>query len=74
MVYDFYIRYIFQRIEVYQYNFYDILVGLAASAVVIGIITLVNAIVGLFGSWRKSSLLIIMVCLVSWPRCFAVLG
>ncbi|CAG2222688.1 unnamed protein product [Mytilus edulis] len=61
MVYDFYIRYIFQKIEVYQYNFYDILVGLAASAVVIGILTLVNAIVGLFGSWRKSSVLIIMI-------------
>lgn len=58
MISDYDIRYIFYRIEFYHYYFYDILVGVAASSVVIGILTMFNAIIGLFGSWRKSPTLI----------------
>lgn len=64
MVYNINIRYIFKRIEFYQYNFYDILVGVATSAVVIGILTIINAIVGLFGSWTKSCVLFVTVSFI----------
>lgn len=62
IIYDYTFRNIFYRIQFYNYYFYDILVGIAASSVVIGILTIINAIVGLCGSWRKSSALIMTVC------------
>ncbi|VDI45780.1 Hypothetical predicted protein [Mytilus galloprovincialis] len=59
------LRYIFRQIQFHNYYFYDILVGLAASAVVIGILTMVTSITGLIGSWRKSSKLLITSSVMS---------
>lgn len=61
-IHDSTLRYIFNQIQFHDYYFYDILVGLAASAVVIGILTIVPSVAGLIGSWRKSSKLLLTVC------------
>ncbi|CAG2222694.1 unnamed protein product [Mytilus edulis] len=70
------LRYIFRQIQFHNYYFYDILVGLAASAVVIGILTMVTSITGLIGSWRKSSKLLItgsvMSNILHIPRIIAI--
>ncbi|CAG2224585.1 unnamed protein product [Mytilus edulis] len=64
------LRYIFRQIQFHNYYFYDILVGLAASAVVIGILTMVTSITGLIGSWRKSS---VMSNVLHIPRIIAII-
>lgn len=60
-IHDSSLEYIFYQIQFYNYYFYDILVGLCASCVVIGILTIIISIIGLVGSWRKSSRLLIIV-------------
>ncbi|CAC5380742.1 unnamed protein product [Mytilus coruscus] len=60
-IHDNSLKHIFYQIQFYNYYFYDILVGLAASSVVIGILTMVIAIFGLVGSWKKSSPVLIMI-------------
>ncbi|XP_063400345.1 uncharacterized protein LOC134684953 [Mytilus trossulus] len=71
------LRYIFRQIQFHNYYFYDILVGLAASAVAIGILTMVTSITGLIGSWRKSSKLLITSSVMSnilhIPRIIAII-
>ncbi|CAG2222686.1 unnamed protein product [Mytilus edulis] len=64
-IHDSSLKYIFSQIQFYNYYFYDILVGLAASSVVIGILTIVIAIFGLVGSWKKSSSVLIMSSVLS---------
>ncbi|XP_052065763.1 uncharacterized protein LOC127705485 [Mytilus californianus] len=64
-IHDSSLEYIFYQIQFYNYYFYDILVGLYAFCVVIGILTMVISIIGLVGSWRKSSLLLIMSSVLS---------
>ncbi|XP_052066418.1 uncharacterized protein LOC127706050 [Mytilus californianus] len=76
-IHDSSLRYIFKQIQFHNYYFYDILVGLAASAVVIGILTMVTSITGLIGSWRKSSKLLltssVMSNILHIPRIIAII-
>ncbi|CAG2224583.1 unnamed protein product [Mytilus edulis] len=64
------------QMQFYHYYFYDILVGLAAASVVIGICTSLVAILGLLGSWRKSKRFLITNSVLSFtlhvPRVIAV--
>ncbi|CAC5380730.1 unnamed protein product [Mytilus coruscus] len=55
------LRHIFYKMQFYHYYFYDILVGLAAASVVIGICTSLVAVLGLVGSWRKSKPFLITI-------------
>ncbi|XP_052065316.1 uncharacterized protein LOC127705090 [Mytilus californianus] len=64
-IHDSSLKYLFYQIQFYNYYFYDILVGVAASSVVIGIMTMVIAIFGLVGSWKKSSRILIMSSVLS---------
>ncbi|XP_052066427.1 uncharacterized protein LOC127706054 [Mytilus californianus] len=70
------LRHIFYKMQFYHYYFYDILVGLAAASVVIGICTLLLAVLGLVGSWRKSQRFLITSSVLSFalhiPRIIAV--
>ncbi|XP_063400346.1 tetraspanin-3-like [Mytilus trossulus] len=70
------LRHIFYKMQFYHYYFYDILVGLAAASVVIGICTLLVAVLGLLGSWRKSKRFLITSSVLSFalhiPRVIAV--
>ncbi|VDI36251.1 Hypothetical predicted protein [Mytilus galloprovincialis] len=70
------LRHIFYKMQFYHYYFYDILVGLAAASVVIGICTSLVAILGLLGSWRKSKRFLITSSVLSFtlhvPRVIAV--
>ncbi|XP_071122866.1 uncharacterized protein [Mytilus edulis] len=59
------LRHIFYNIQFYHYYFYDILVGLAAASVVIGMCTLLVAVLGLVGSWRKSKRFLITSSVLS---------
>lgn len=56
------LRHIFYKLQFYNYYFYDILAGLAAASVIIGILTSSVAVLGLVGSWRKSQRIIGTVC------------
>ncbi|VDI36254.1 Hypothetical predicted protein [Mytilus galloprovincialis] len=64
-IYDSSLKYIFYQIQFYNYYFYDILVGLAASSVVFGILAMVISIIGIVGSWRKSSAFLITSSVLS---------
>ncbi|CAC5380744.1 unnamed protein product [Mytilus coruscus] len=70
------LRHIFYKMQFYHYYFYDILVGLAAASVVIGICTSLVAVLGLVGSWRKSKRFLFMSSVLSFalhiPRIIAV--
>ncbi|CAG2222689.1 unnamed protein product [Mytilus edulis] len=59
------LKHIFYKIQFYHYYFYDILVGLAAASVVIGMCTLLVAVLGLVGSWRKSKRFLITSSVLS---------
>ncbi|CAC5407314.1 unnamed protein product [Mytilus coruscus] len=76
-IHDSSLEHIFKQIQFYNYYFYDILVGLAASAVVIGILTMVIAVIGLIGSWRESSTLLLTNSILSIvlhvPRLIAII-
>ncbi|XP_076116829.1 uncharacterized protein LOC143084303 [Mytilus galloprovincialis] len=76
-IYDSSLKYIFYQIQIYNYYFYDILVGLAASSVVFGILAMVISIIGIVGSWRKSSGLLITSSVLSTilhvPRLFSII-
>ncbi|CAC5380734.1 TSPAN9 [Mytilus coruscus] len=76
-IHDSALRYIFRQMQFHNYYFYDILVGLAASAVVIGVLTMITSITGLIGSWRKSSKLSltssVMSNILHIPRIIAII-
>ncbi|XP_052066419.1 uncharacterized protein LOC127706052 isoform X1 [Mytilus californianus] len=70
------LRHIFYKMQFYHYYFYNILVGLAAASVVIGICTSLVAVLGLAGSWRKSQRFLVTSSVLSValhiPRLIAV--
>ncbi|VDI63580.1 Hypothetical predicted protein, partial [Mytilus galloprovincialis] len=71
------LKHIFYKLQFYCYYFYDILAGLAAASVVIGILTTSTAVLGLVGSWKKSPRILVTSSVFSLalhiPRFIAVI-
>lgn len=57
MITDGSLKYVFYQLQFYQYYFYDILIGLCASSVVLGVLGAVSSILGIVGSLRHSTVL-----------------